>query len=280
MKRFLIAVSAAALLLGSCTGQKSQTAEGAAAPDAVADSADLMPMDSLERILVETPTPKAMDQLFDDFLFNFAANKKLQTDRIVFPLTVVKAGETSHVEKRDWKMERFFMKQGYYTLMFNDDAQMELMKDTAVSQAIVQKITLTPGTVKSYVFSRIKGAWMLREMREGRVEDDVNASFIAFFRQFATSMDYQRRCLSETVKFVGPDPDDDNSVMEGILTADTWEAFAPQLPDKMIYNIIYGAPQAETSHKIFILRGISNGLELELRFKRRKGHWQLYKMTT
>jgi hypothetical protein len=79
---------------------------------------------------------------------------------------------------------------------------------------------------------------------------------------------------------VGPDPDDDFSMMEGIITPDTWEAFAPELPSKMIYNIIYGEAKKETNSKLFVLRGIANGQELEMTFKRKDGKWLLTKLAT
>ena len=84
----------------------------------------------------------------------------------------------------------------------------------------------------------------------------------------------------KTVSFVGPDPDDDFNTMEGIITPDTWEAFAPQLPEKTIYNVIYGQMKPSDNEKIFIMRGIANGLEMELRFKKVGGRWLLMKMTT
>jgi hypothetical protein len=68
--------------------------------------------------------------------------------------------------------------------------------------------------------------------------------------------------------------------MEGVITPDTWMAFAPQLPSKSIYNIIYGQPKQEGKSKIFIMRGIANGQELELRFKKVGNRWLLVKMTT
>ena len=82
------------------------------------------------------------------------------------------------------------------------------------------------------------------------------------------------------VTFVSPDPDDDFNMMEGIITPDTWEAFAPQLPSKLLYNIIYGQPERVGNEKIFIMRGIANGLEMELRFKKVNNRWLLMKMTT
>ena len=279
MKRFLIAIIASVLLMFSCTGNKTQRAEEPVT-DSVADSVDSIPMDSLEQLIVDAPTPKAMDELFDDFVFNFAANKKLQLTRVIFPLTVQKSDKQEKIEKGKWQMERFFMRQGYYTLFFNNEKQMELMKDTSITQAIVEKIMLKKDQVKDYVFNRIRGAWMLREIREMSIEENADASFISFYQHFVSDKDFQVKSLNKTVTFVGPDPDDDFNTMEGLVTADTWEAFAPQLPSKTIYNIIYGKPQQAGNEKIFILRGIANGLEMELRFKRVNNRWLLMKMTT
>ena len=279
MKRFLIAIIASVLLMFSCTGNKTQRAVEPTT-DSVADSVDSIPMDSLERLIVDAPTPKAMDELFDDFVFNFAANKKLQLTRVIFPLSVVKPGKSEKIEKKHWDMERFFMRQGYYTLFFNSDDQMALMKDTSITQAIVEKILLKKDVVKDYIFNRIRGAWMLREIREMPIAENADSSFISFYKHFVSDKAFQVRSLNKTVTFVGPDPDDDFSTMEGLVTADTWEAFAPQLPEKTIYNIIYGKPQQAGHEKIFILRGIANGLEMELRFKRVNNRWLLMKMTT
>ena len=279
MKRFLFAIVASVLLMLSCTGGKTQRAEELQ-PDSVADSVDTTPIDTLELLIGETPTPKAMDELFDDFVFNFSANKKLQMDRIVFPLTVRKGDKTETIEKKKWEMERFFIRQGYYTLLFDNENQMQLMKDTSITQAIVEKIMLKKNLVKDYVFNRIRGAWMLREVREMAISENMNASFLDFYQRFVSDMAFQKKSLNSRVIFVGPDPDDDFSVMEGIITPDTWEAFAPQLPSKLLYNIIYGQPEPVGNEKIFVMRGVANGLEMELRFKKVNNRWLLMKMST
>jgi hypothetical protein len=238
-------------------------------------------VDTLEQLITETPMPRAADAMFDDFVFNFVANKRLQLERIVFPLRVTNAdGQTAMTEKSQWKMEHFFMRQGYYTLLFGDDKQMAHMKDTAVSEAVVEKIMLRKNEVKDYYFQRIKGAWMMREVRVTSIESNPNASFLAFYKRFVSDTTFQVKSINETVEFVGPDPDDDFNMMEGVITPDTWEAFAPQLPEKMLYNIIYGKPVPEGNQKIFLMRGVANGLELELRFKRIGNRWLLTKMTT
>ena len=279
MRKVFGAFFACVLLMFSCTGKQTQRVEESQT-DSVADTLDSVPLDTLEQLLSEIPTPKAMDEFFDDFFFNFAANKKVQKARIIFPLTVHKADKDEQIEKNKWQMERFFMHQGYYTLLFDNDEQMQLSKDTSINQAIVERIQLKKNLVKDYVFNRIRGAWMLREIRESSMEENINASFLAFYQRFSTDKAFQVKSLNTTVKFVGPDPDDDFNLMEGLITPDTWEAFAPELPKKTIYNIIYGEPKSTGNGKIFILRGISNGLEMELRFKKVGERWLLMKMTT
>ena len=280
MKKFLWPTLVVVLLTFSCKGRQTGTDEEVM-PDSVADSTDTVMVDTLEQLITETPMPRAADAMFDDFVFNFVANKQLQYERIVFPLRVTQIdGKAELTEKSQWKMEHFFMRQGYYTLLFGNDRQMAHMKDTAVNEAVVEKILLQKNEVKDYYFQRIRGAWMMREVRVNPLESNTNASFLAFYKQFVTDSAFQVKSINETVEFIGPDPDDDFNMMEGVITPDTWEAFAPQLPETMLYNIIYGKAEPEGDQKIFLMRGVANGLELELRFKKKGGRWMLTKMTT
>lgn len=279
MKRFVLAVFALVLLMFSCTGKKA--GQGDEMPeDSVADTTEVTEADTLELLITETPMPRAADALFDDFIFNFVANKKLQKERIIFPLRTTENGKTELTQKDHWEMERFFMRQGYYTLFFNNDKEMALMKDTAVSEATVEKIQLKKNRVMNYLFQRIKGAWMLKEIRVTPLNENPNASFLAFYQRFVSDSVFQVKSLNETVQFVGPDPDDDFNMMEGVITPESWEAFAPTLPTKVLYNIVYGKSVPEGKDKIFLLRGVANGLEMELRFMKVGGRWLLMKMTT
>lgn len=280
MRKYLWPMLLCLLLTFSCTGKKAGV-ETEVPADSVGDSSQVVIEDTLEQLITETPMPRAADAYFDDFIFNFTANKRLQFERIVFPLRVTEAdGKTRMTEKSQWKMEHLFMRQGYYTLLFDDDDQMSHMKDSAVNEAIVEKIMLRKNQVKNYFFHRVRGAWMMYEVRTTPVEENANASFLTFYKRFTTDSVFQVQSINETVEFVGPDPDDDFNVMEGVITPDTWEAFAPQLPEKVLYNIVYGKPETKGNKKIFLMRGVSNGLEVELRFKKVGGKWLLMKMTT
>ena len=280
MKQFLFVFLVAVLLFSACQGHKSggndeTTTDSVQKADTTASTLE-------EEVASEqTPMPKAADELFDDFIFNFAANRNLQASRIKFPLKIQRGEEVSYVKNGQWQMEYFFMKQDSYTLLFDSEKEMEHVKEaTNIEHAIVEKIYLEAKTVKQYVFDHVNGLWMLQEVIHMPMSESRNASFLEFYEHFASEPDYQQSHLMENVKFVGPDPDDDFSQMEGVITPDTWEAFAPELPSGMIFNIVYGEPQKETGRKVFVLRGIANGLELELVFRHEGGKWKLEKMTT
>jgi len=279
MKRKFVAFFIMLLVIGACAGHK----EKAPQDDVTADStqtADSAQTDVTADELADIPMPKAADELFDDFIFNFSANRKLQMERIVFPLQMVEGEKKTTIGKGQWQMEHFFMVQDYYTLIFDNEQHMEVVKDTSIHHAVVQKIYYDSNNVVQYVFNRKRGVWLMTSIETVPIEQAPNASFLTFFHQFATDMEFQAKSLGETVHFVGPDPDDDFSQMEGEITPDTWEAFAPELPQGMIYNIIYGLPRKETGTKLFVLRGIANGLELEMTFKKVSGHWKLTKFST
>ena len=87
MKRFLL-VPFCLLLLVSCGGQKTTNTEEEIPADSAVAAADSVAPDSVD-MLSNLPMPKAADELFDDFIFNFAANKNLQRERILFPLRKV-----------------------------------------------------------------------------------------------------------------------------------------------------------------------------------------------
>ena len=283
MRRYLIALSALLVLMAGCGGMKSGQSRDAMPADSVSVS-DTTATDTTEAAdeeMSNTPMPAAADELFDDFIFNFAANRKLQRERVAFPLRSVSREKTEVIERGQWKTEHFFMQQQYYTLLFDSEEAMEVVKDTSVCQAIVEKIYFNTHSVIQYVFDRLRGAWMLTEIRTIGISASANASFLDFYHQFATDKEFQAKSLGDTVTFVGPDPDDDFSRMEGVITADTWEAFAPELPTRMIYNIIYGKPRPEGNTKIFVLRGIANGMEMEMTFHRGgDGKWKLTKLNT
>ena len=283
MKAVFVALLFVALMAAGCTDHKaSRTARLETALMDSAEAADTLAADlnDSEELISQEPVSAAVDELFDDFIFNFAANRRMQLERITFPLLVNSGQKQEYIERKDWKHEHFFMRQDYYTIIFDNEAQTDLVNDTGLQKAIVEKIFLDNHFVRQYLFSRDTGRWMLTEIRNQTLPRNPNAGFLSFYQQFVSDSLFQQQSLSEQIEFTGPDPDDDFSAMEGVITPDFWEAFKPDMPSGMLYNIIYGSQNPAATEKIFVIRGIANGLEVRLTFCLSNGRWHLTKLNT
>lgn len=257
-----------------CTDKKPTPVD----TDSVADTTIMTAVDTMDQIIAETPMPKAADELFDDFFFNFAANRKLQKNRIKFPLPIVTGNDSVMVEKNRWRMDHFFMHQDFYTLIFDNAKQMNVVKDTTIDHVVVERINLRRHHVRQYVFNRVLGQWMMTRVVNEPLARSKNASFLQFYSKFVTDTAFQVSSINDPLEFTGRNPDDDFSTMSGILAPEQWPSFAPELPNTTIYNILYGQKYSESSQKIFVIRGIANGLETELTFRRKGGSWKLMKI--
>lgn len=263
------------------TGCYEKTSKGNDSLEVDTMNTDTLVVDSISQVVEDTPMPVAADELFDDFFFNFAASRKVQKERIKFPLRVENFGKVTMVEQKQWKRETFFMSQGYYTLIFNKYKQTHLVKDTTVSNVTVEKFAVRKGVVTRWHFARERGLWYMDNIMYMPLKKHPEASFLAFYERFATDSAFQQHSLCAPVTFTGPDPDDDFSTMTGDLMPEQWPMFAPWLPSGNIYNIVYGAePYPKTNFRVFMLRGISNGMQTEMQFVKINGKWKLKKINT
>lgn len=265
----------------SATGcsDKKPVAVDSAAADSVIDTSSV---DTMEAMIEEQPISKAVDELFDDFFFNFAGNRKLQAKRINFPLPVYRNGKVEkQIQKSQWVIDRFFMRQDYYTLIFDNHKQMQVVKDTSIDHVVVEKIYFKARTVKQYLFNRINGLWKLTSINYKPLYQNKNASFLKFYQKFASDSVFQIRSMNESVMFTAPNPDDDFHDLTGTMAPEQWPMFKPALiPRGVIYNILYGQTYTESNQKIFVVRGIANGLEIEMTFRNKGGRWKLMKFNS
>ena len=114
MRRFTLAfvfifdVITACITTTGCTDKKASPTDSTTIDSMQKDSTSA---DTMEALMIEQPMPKAADELFDDFFFNFAANRKLQRKRIHFPLPVYTDGKViKTIAKNEWKIDNFFMR--------------------------------------------------------------------------------------------------------------------------------------------------------------------------
>lgn len=223
--------------------------------------------------------PKAADELFDDFFYYYASNASLQQRRTLFPLPIKGAdGKESVIEDSTWTTDRFFMDQGLYVRIFDTQEQRELPADTTVDHVVVEQFFFETDSVRQYLFLRNEGRWQLTDISHQALKYNPNAQFLRFYHNFATDSVFQQKSLNKEIAFTGPDPDDDFATMEGFITPDSWEAFAPELPRDSIYNIVYGPQNTWAKEKTFVICGIANGYETGLTFQQKRGKWKLTKI--
>lgn len=279
-KVFLLIMVVCAGMMSVNTGcsNKKVEASDSTKTDSTESATDTVDsVDSVAEIIASTPMPKAADQLFDDFFFNFIANKKLQRSRINFPLPVITGDKKTEIERNRWKMETFFRKQGYYTLIFDNAKQMEFPKSTSLDTVIVEKIQLKRGLVEQFWFDHQEGHWRLNQIRNVTFKDSYNASFYSFLSRFFATQG--RGMINNPLAYSGPDPNgEETATVNTTIDANEWSTFLPEIPGEMIYNILYGQKYTETSKKILTFRGLSNGVETQLIFKRTGNNWKLIKI--
>lgn len=278
MRRKLVWCGCVLAVLTACEHKKATSdveypvEENIDVPEAAADSLDFI----LEEPGAEEKLPVTADELFDDFVFEFARLKNVQIERVAFPLPVVMHGkDTVWIQKEHWKHESLFLRQDYYTVFFNDESQMEMEKRTDLNHVDVEWLMPDKNQVKVYSFEREQGMWRLVREKISRFQDSPLADFVRFYVKFVSDDEFQLRSVADPLRFVTVDPDDDFNVIEGTLSHEQWEAFKPQLPSGTLTNIRYGQTYRTPNEMVMVKRGIANGLMDVLSFKKNADGWLL-----
>ena len=113
MKKLLLGFLLFTFLI-SCGNKKAKMDPFATITEMV-DSAGHKADTLLEAEVKEEPKPMEADELFDDFIFNYASDDALQRQRTVFPLPYYNRDTPSKIEEEFWKHDYLFTKQNYYT---------------------------------------------------------------------------------------------------------------------------------------------------------------------
>lgn len=264
-------------LCASCGGKKAAIDPFDSITHLV-DSASRQGVDTLSSVQ-EKLQPLEADELFDDFIFNFASDKVLQEQRTVFPLPYNEAGAHKNITKKAWEHINLFPGQSYYTILFDREEDMELVGDTSLQKVQVEWLYLRKRMVKRYSFQKRVGMWMLCSIDYLPVgEKDGENDFISFYARFATDSVYQSQHICSPLKFITIDPDDEFSVLETTLDVNQWYAFRPMMPADSLSNFCYGQKNDVASDsKILKVSGIGNGYSNIFYFRKRQGRWELYK---
>ncbi|KAA6320205.1 hypothetical protein EZS27_029994 [termite gut metagenome] len=227
---------------------------------------------------LEKPERIQLDELFDDFIYHFTSDPKLQKQRILFPLPYNNLNALSKIEKKDWQHDSLYAGENFYSVIFDREDDMELPKDTSLTFVQVEWISPESRTLKKYCFKRIKRTWYLEAIHVFAYEEGEGENFIDFFSRFSNDSLFQQKRIKRPLTFVTNDPDDDFSIIKTTLGLNQWVAFKPELPANKLSNIDYGQQNNNYSNKkIVALKSIGNGFSNTLYFQRKEGKWELYK---
>jgi hypothetical protein len=282
MKKICIPVAAVCLVAQmSCRNQASEKTEET--ETTVADSTVTQEEEDtvfVEDSVVQAELPKAADELFDDFIFNFAQNKRIQLNRVQFPISLQTEGGTEKIYRKDWVHDKLFVSDDYYTIVLNNEKQLDLEKSTQLEHVNVDRINLRNNTLRRFVFERLEGLWRMTHVEERHLEKTEDSEFFAFYGNFVNDTVYQRQHLYDPITIVSSDTeemDDGEEEMNGIISPEQWPDFSPEMATDYITSIDYGQHYKETDRKLVVKKGICNGMMDILTFRKVEGKWMLVK---
>ena len=238
---------------------------------------DTLVQEEEELSLLPEESP-ALDGVFNDFLFAYLHSRTLRQERTANPLRLEHSARPAEaIEDFNPEFELSFLSGEYFTTLYGNASQMraeddqELEEDSVVS---LQRINLNDGTIRNFQFLREEGHWRLEAIREATFEDDDLGEFLDFYAQFCTDSVFQSQSIADPLHIVIQDSEDEEGSINGIIDADQWQTFCPEVPSGIISNIRKG--QSYGGHRIVLRKsGLSNGLQEVFTFTKERGNWRL-----
>lgn len=259
----------------ACGGSGTQS--GLAADEVADDSTDMVE-DTLV-LLEEAPEPVAADMLFDDFFYAFTTDMRYQLQRVRFPLKGKEGDEELSVSADEWRETNLYASQEFFSMIYERDDDIEMQRDTALSEVSVEWFYLAGHYVERYNFHRIGGKWMLTDFEKEQTAHTPHASFMEFYAQFVSDTVFQKESVEFPLALAGEDEEGDEEAQTEI-SEDEWADFRNEmpLPQGVMTNIDYGQAVLSQNRKILLVQGLSSGLQVRYKFDRTHGRWRLYEV--
>lgn len=272
-KGLVIAVALGCLL--SCKDSKMTNAF---------DNEDEMEEDSIEAFVGDTlhlfeeeEPPAAVDELFDDFFYNFIDDARFQGQRIAYPLPCKEDDESEKLTKQDWAQYDHFKNQEVLSVLYEREQDYALSKDTSMQHVGVEWIQLKDDDVERFQFNRVGGKWMLTEIDKKKRGNMPNGDFLNFYAKFMADTVFQGKSLAEPLKVILTSDDGEEEPQEEFLTVEEWFEMRHSLPlpTEDIVNVDYGQACISQNKKTLLLQGISNGMQMKFKFNKDGDDWKL-----
>ncbi len=275
MRKGLVLAVAAGCLLMSCKDKKMTN---------VFDTEDEPEEDSVEAFIGDTlhlfdeiEPPAAVDELFDDFLYNFIDDAHFQGQRIVYPLPCKTGDEEEKLTQQEWQQYDHFKNQELLSVIYEREQDFVLSKDTSMQSVAVEWIGLKSDEVENFHFNRVENKWMLTEIDKKHRSEIPNGDFLNFYARFVADSIFQREALAEPVKVILTSEDGEEEPQEEHLNADEWFEMRQSLPlpTDAIVNVNYGQASISQNRKILMLQGLGNGMQMKFKFNKQDDGWKL-----
>lgn len=267
----------AAAMLSCCDGRVARNEEQESSMEEPLDSivADTLVQEESELSLIVEDT-RALDGFFDDFLFAYLHSPALRRERTAQSIRLERPEHPAEMlEKFDADFEFSFLSGDYFTVLYGNVGQMRLEEDDVMEEDSVvslQRINLNDGTIRNYDFHRHDGRWQFEAIREATVQDDELCDFLNFYALFCTDSAFQSKSIADPLQVVIQDGSEEG--INGIIDADQWQTFCPEVPAGIISNIRKG--QYYSGHRIVMCKsGLSNGLQELFTFAKVGTEWRL-----
>ena len=103
----------------------------------------------------------------------------------------------------------------------------------------------------------------------------VVKDFLNFYEHFSTDSVFQQESLAREVSISMEDPEGEMGGIEGIIEADQWPMFRPEMPTGSFIHIDFGQSFPHPDHIYFLKCGISNGMMDVFTFRNEDGRWKM-----
>lgn len=217
------------------------------------------------------------DGIFEEFLYEFAADTLLQMHRIHFPLPYINnMGKEHLLSEQEWPSSNLLCLTDIYHTLFEHDAEMDAERDTAMAKVDLECVDMQTGTVRTFRFEKQQGCWQLCRIVEQELASYRHREFYAFYHRFVTDSLYQSRHVNDPMTFVTVDPEDDFNIIEANIDMEQWFAFHPLSPEQLMVNVDYGVkPTRRPNRKILTCKSLGGNFNTTSYFRRIDGEWML-----
>lgn len=262
----------------SCEGRN----QGAKNEDSEVEYEDSLPTDSLqqeEEVLgLNEESAPALDGVFNDFLFAYLHSRTLRSQRTAHPLRMEHTSRpTEMIEEFDPEFELSFLSSEYFTTLYGNTSQMQAEDDEEMEEDSIvslQRINLNDGTIRNFQFLREEGQWQLTAICEATFEDDNLGDFLSFYAKFSSDSLFQAQSVADPLHIVIQGSEDGEGSIDGIIDADQWQSFCPEVPGGIISNIRKGQDYGQ-NRVVLRKSGMSSGLQEIFTFTKERGNWRL-----